>query len=141
MPRTKFGSDTMLKVIIISNVMCYTMLRMLEWMRKEKHRIGTLKTRGLCGLALMAYIKLSKIGPVGNFDFWSKVNAKSQSQSQLVQGLSQRILVRVGSGFPGQVMGRAVEPMTSSYDVSLMWTRADVDVLTWLLTWSDDVIR
>ena len=69
MPRTKFGSDTMLKVIIISNVMCYTMLRMLEWMRKEKHRIGTLKTRGLCGLALMAYIKLSKIGPVGNFDF------------------------------------------------------------------------
>ena len=30
--------------------------------------------------------KLSKIGPVGNFDFWSKVNAKSQSQSQLVQG-------------------------------------------------------
>ena len=39
--------------------------------------------------------KLSKIGPVGNFDFWSKVNAKSQSQ--LVQGQSQRILVRVGS--------------------------------------------
>ena len=32
--------------------------------------------------------KLSKIGPVGNFDFWSKVNAKSQSQ--LVQGQSQR---------------------------------------------------
>ena len=24
--------------------------------------------------------KLSKIGPIGNFDFWSKVNAKSQSQ-------------------------------------------------------------
>ena len=24
--------------------------------------------------------KLSKIGPFGNFDFWSKVNAKSQSQ-------------------------------------------------------------
>ena len=24
--------------------------------------------------------KLSKIGLVGNFDFWSKVNAKSQSQ-------------------------------------------------------------
>ena len=41
--------------------------------------------------------KLSKTGPVGNFDFWSKVNAKSQSQ--LVQGQSQRILVRVGSGF------------------------------------------
>ena len=31
--------------------------------------------------------KLSKIGLVGNFDFWSKVNAKSQSQ--LVQGQSQ----------------------------------------------------
>ena len=39
--------------------------------------------------------KLSKIGPVRNFDFWSKANAKSQSQ--LVRGQSQRILVRVGS--------------------------------------------
>ena len=35
---------------------CYTMLCMLEWMRKEKHRIGTLKTRELRGLALSAYI-------------------------------------------------------------------------------------
>ena len=26
---------------IISNVMCYTMLCMLKWMQKEKHRIGT----------------------------------------------------------------------------------------------------
>ena len=83
--------------------------------------------------------KLSKIGLVGNFDFWSKVNAKSQSQ--LVQGQSQRILVRVGSGFPGRVTGQAVEPLTSSYDVSLMWTRANVDVLAWLLTWSDNIIR
>ena len=49
--------------------------------------------------------KLSKIGPVRNFDFWSKVNAKSQNQSQLVQGQSQRILVRVGSGFSGRVTG------------------------------------
>ena len=32
--------------------------------------------------------KLSKIGPVENFDFWSKVNAKSQSQ--LVLGQSQQ---------------------------------------------------
>ena len=32
--------------------------------------------------------KLSKIGLVGNFNFWSKVNAKSQSQ--LVVGQSQR---------------------------------------------------
>ena len=47
--------------------------------------------------------KLSKIGPVGNFDFWSNVNAKSQSQS--VQGQSQRILVRVGSGFLGRGTG------------------------------------
>ena len=43
MPRTEFGSDTMLNVnIVISNVMCYTMLCMLEWMQKRKHRIGTL---------------------------------------------------------------------------------------------------
>ena len=86
--------------------------------------------------------KLSKIGPVGNFDFWSKVNAKSQSQ--LVHGQSQRILVRVGSEFSSRVsgwfVGRTVKPLTSSYDVSLTWTMADVDVLAWLLTWSDDVI-
>ena len=75
--------------------------------------------------------KLSKIGPVENFDLWSKVNAKSQSQ---------RILVRVNSGFSGRVTGQVVEPLTSSYDVSLTWTRADVDMLAWLLTWSDDVI-
>ena len=83
--------------------------------------------------------KLSKIGPVRNFDFWSKVNAKNQSQ--LVQGQSQWIPVRVGSGFPSRVTGRAVEPLTSSYDVLLTWTRVDVDVLAWLLTWSDDIIR
>ena len=47
--------------------------------------------------------KLNKIGPVRNFDIWSKVNAKSQSQ--LVQGQSQRILVQVSSGFPSQVTG------------------------------------
>ena len=82
--------------------------------------------------------KLSKIGPVRNFDFWSKVNAKSQSQ--LVQGQSQRILVRVDSWFPSRVTSRAVDPLTSSYDVSLTWTRANVDVLAWLLTWIDDVI-
>ena len=29
--------------------------------------------------------KLNKIGPFGNFDFWSKVNAKSQSQRILVK--------------------------------------------------------
>ena len=97
--------------------------------------------------------KLSKIGPVGNFDFWSKVNAKSQSQSQLVRvgsgfpGQSQRILVRVSSGFPGRVTGRTVDPMTSSYDVSLTWLMTCLG-LTWtclrgcwrgLMTSSDDV--
>ena len=84
--------------------------------------------------------KLSKIGPVGNFDFWSKVNAKSQSQSQLVQGQSQRILVRVGSGFLGRVTDRAVEPMMSSYDVSLTWLMTCLGLM-WLLTCIDDVIK
>ena len=41
MLRTKFGFDTILNIyIIISNRMCYTMLYMLEWMQKRKHRIG-----------------------------------------------------------------------------------------------------
>ena len=47
---------TMLNINIISNVMCYTMLCMLEWMRKGKHRIGTLRTQELRGSALTAYI-------------------------------------------------------------------------------------
>ena len=84
--------------------------------------------------------KLSKIGPVKNFDFWSKVNAKKSKSKSMVQGQSQRILVRVGFGFPGRVTGQAADPLTSSYDVSLTWTRADVDVLAWLLAWSDDII-
>ena len=71
--------------------------------------------------------KIEQDRPCRNFDFWSKVNAKSPSQ--LVQGQSQRILVRVGSKFPGRVMGQAAEPLTSSYDVSLTWTRANVNVL------------
>ena len=41
--------------------------------------------------------KLSKISLVENFDFWSKVNAKSQSQ--LVQGQSQ------WSVLTGQIQG------------------------------------
>ena len=40
----------------ISNVMWYIMLYMLEKMRKEKHKIGTLRIRGLRGSALLAYI-------------------------------------------------------------------------------------
>ena len=56
MPRTKFGSDTMLNIIIISNAMCYAMLCMLEWMQKGKYRIGILRTQMLRGSALIAYI-------------------------------------------------------------------------------------
>ena len=40
----------------ISNGMCYIMLYMLEWIWKEKYRIGTPRTQGLRGYALMAYI-------------------------------------------------------------------------------------
>ena len=46
----------LLNIIIISNVICYTMLCMLEWIRKGKHRIGTPRTRGLRGSTLTAYI-------------------------------------------------------------------------------------
>ena len=75
--------------------------------------------------------KLSKIGPVGNFDFWSKVNAKSQRSTQKVKINWSRVKVNgYWSGLvPGWVTGRAIEPLTSSYDLSLMWTRVDVDVL------------
>ena len=44
------------KYIIISNAMYYTILYMLEWMRKRKHRIGISRTRGLHNSALTAYI-------------------------------------------------------------------------------------
>ena len=64
--------------------------------------------------------KLSKIGHFGNFDFWFKGQRKKSKSTIQVQ--SQRILVRVSSGFPGRVTGRAVDPMTSSYDMSLTWT-------------------
>ena len=79
--------------------------------------------------------KLSKIGPDGNFDFWSKINVKKSKSKSTSPGSKS-----TDTG-PGRVMGRAVDPLTSSYDVSLTWTRADVDVLAWLLTWSDDIIR
>ena len=46
--------------------------------------------------------KLSKIGPFGNFDFWSKVNAKvkvnwSRSKSTVKVLMGQIRVVRVGS--------------------------------------------
>ena len=50
-------------------------------------------------------------------------------------------IVRVGSGFFGPVTDQAAETLTHPDDVVLTWTRADVDVLVWLLTWSDDIIR
>ena len=40
----------------ISNAMCYTMLYMLEWMQKGKYKIRILRTQGLRGSALSAYI-------------------------------------------------------------------------------------
>ena len=54
--------------------------------------------------------------------------------------ITPQILVQVGSGFPSRVTDRVAEPLMSSYDVLLTWTRVDVEVLAWLLTWSDDVI-
>ena len=70
--------------------------------------------------------KLSKIGPFGKFDFWSKVNAKSQSQRILVK----LIVSAHGSdpGGPGRV-GRV--------NRSTRWHGADeVTLLTWLMTWT-----
>ena len=48
--------------------------------------------------------------------------------------------VKVNGYWSGLVPGRAVDPLTSSYDVSMTWTRADVDMLAWLLMWTNDVI-
>ena len=64
-----------------------------------------------------------------------------KSQSQLVHGQSQWIhglgrfrIFRSGHGSGNRLL-------MSSYDMLLTWIRADVDVLAWVLTWSDDVIR
>ena len=48
--------------------------------------------------------------------------------------------IHVGSGFLGLVTDRAVEPLTSYNDMSMTWTRLDVDVLAGLLMWIDGVI-
>ena len=51
--------------------------------------------------------KLSKIGPIENFDFWSKVNAKSQNQLVLVKVNGQCSRVRSrwsGSGQSGSTV-------------------------------------
>ena len=92
--------------------------------------------------------KLSKIGHFGNFDFWSKVNAKSQSQ--LILGQSQQSmltgqirvvrveLVRV-NGQLGDVVLTRRHCWHGKLTCLMTWTGADVDVLAWLLTWSNDV--
>ena len=48
-------------------------------------------------------------------------------------------MVRVSSEFSGSITNRAIETLTHPDDMALKWTRAEVDVLMWLLTWSDDV--
>ena len=98
--------------------------------------------------------KLSKIDPVENFDFWSKVNAKVKvnslrSKSMVsANGLDPCSPSRVG---PGQRSARwrganEATLLTWLADVSYDMFRADValadvDLLAWLLAWSDDVIR
>ena len=47
-------------------------------------------------------------------------------------------MVRVGSV---RVVVLTDDTADVADDVSMTWTRADVDVLAWLLTWSDDVIQ
>ena len=104
-------------------------------------------------LKLESTQKTEQDGPFWKFCLLVKGQRKKSKSKSTGPGQSQRILVRVGSGFPGRVTGRAVDLLTSSYDVSLTWIRADVDMLawlltclmtclglTWLLTWSDDVI-
>ena len=94
--------------------------------------------------------KLSKIGHFGNFDFWSKVNAKSQSQ--LILGQSQQSMltgqirvVRVESVRVNSQLGDVVLTRRHCWHGKLTclmtWTGADVDVLAWLLTWSNDVTK
>ena len=65
----------------------------IDWFRSLKCRNGT-QNRNL-------HEKLSKIDPFGNFDFWSKVNAKSQSQRILVK--STVSAHGSDSGGPGRV--------------------------------------
>ena len=85
----------------------------IDQFRSLKCRNGA-QNRNLCK-------KLSKIGPFGNFNFWSKVNAKvkvNKGQSQLVHGQSQQLQCL------GRVTDWVAETLTSSYDVALTWIRA-----------------
>ena len=98
--------------------------------------------------------KLSKIGLVGNFDFWSKVNAKVKvncpgSKSTVsANGSDPCSLSRVGPGqrsarWRGADEATLLTWLANVYDDMSRADEAlaDVDVLAWLLTWSDDVIR
>ena len=64
--------------------------------------------------------KLSKICLFRNFNFWSKINAKSQSQ--LVQGQSQRIHGPGRFRVSGRFTDRTTKMLTSYSDVSMTWT-------------------
>ena len=50
-------------------------------------------------------------------------------------------MVRVGFEFSKSSTNQAAKTLTHPNDVALTWTKADMDVLAWLLTWSDDIIR
>ena len=82
-------------------------------------------------LKLESTQKTEQDGPFRKFLLLVKGQRKKSKST--VHGQSQRV--------SELVTGRAVELLTSSYDVLLIWTRANVEVLAWLLTWSDDVIR
>ena len=64
-----------------------------------------------------------------------------KSQSQLVHGQSQWIHGLGWFRIFRSAHGSGNRLLMSSYDMLLTWIRADVDVLAWVLTWSDDVIR
>ena len=93
--------------------------------------------------------KLSKIGLVGNFYFWSKVNAKVKVNcpwSKSTVSANGSDPCSPGRVDPGQRSARwrgadKATLLTWLVDVSDDMFRADVDVLVWLLTWSDDVIK
>ena len=76
---------------------------------------------------------MSKIGPIENFDFWSKVNAKVKVNGQEKStGYTVRVVSRLGHR-------STAEMLMSSYDIALTRIRADEDVLAWLITSSNDI--
>ena len=57
-----------------------------------------------------------------------KLKSTRTGQNQQIHGPSWFRVSKSGS-----------RPLTSYYDVSLTWTRVDMDMLAWLITSSDDV--